>query len=113
MKKPNKSIKLPKTIADYFVADKKSSDEVSRTFTEAAVVTDEGRTFSGRAAIKKWKENASTKYEYASEPLDCEQKGGQIIVTSRLTGNFPGSPVDLRYLFELEGDKIASLKIIP
>jgi hypothetical protein len=36
-----------------------------------------------------------------------------VIVTSRLTGNFPGSPVDLRFLFELQGDKIASLEIIP
>ena len=32
---------------------------------------------------------------------------------SRLTGNFPGSPVDLRFFFELDGDKIASLEIIP
>ena len=32
------------------------------------------------------------------------------IVTSRLTGNFPGSPVDLRFAFRLERGKIASLK---
>ena len=25
----------------------------------------------------------------------------------------PGSPVDLRFFFELEGDKIASLEVIP
>ena len=35
------------------------------------------------------------------------------VVTCRLTGNFPGSPVDLRFFFELEGDKIASLEVIP
>jgi hypothetical protein len=35
------------------------------------------------------------------------------IVTSRLTGNFPGSPVNLRFFCELEGDSIASLEIIP
>jgi hypothetical protein len=35
------------------------------------------------------------------------------VVTSRLIGNFPGSPVDLRFFFELEGDKIASLEVIP
>jgi hypothetical protein len=43
----------------------------------------------------------------------CEEKDGKIVVTSHLVGNFPGSPVDLRYFFKLEGDKIASLKIIP
>jgi hypothetical protein len=41
-----------------------------------------------------------------------EQVDRKIVVTSRLTGNFPGSPVDLRFFFELEGDKIASLEII-
>jgi hypothetical protein len=32
---------------------------------------------------------------------------------SRLTGTFPGSPVSLRFFFVLEGDKLASLEIIP
>jgi hypothetical protein len=32
-------------------------------------------------------------------------------VTSHLVGDFPGSPVDLRYFFVLDGDKIASLEI--
>jgi len=30
-----------------------------------------------------------------------------------VTGNFPGSPVDLRYSFALEQGKIASLEITP
>jgi hypothetical protein len=47
-----------------------------------------------------------------SEPLACEQKDGKV-VTCRLTGNFPGSPVNLRFFFGLEGDKIASLEVIP
>lgn len=36
-----------------------------------------------------------------------------MIVTAHLTGNFPGSPVDLRYAFTLSGDKIARLEIVP
>jgi hypothetical protein len=42
-----------------------------------------------------------------------EQQGGKTVVTSHLTGNFPGSPVDLRFFFALEGDKIRSLEIMP
>ena len=32
-------------------------------------------------------------------------------VTARVTGDFPGSPVDLRYRFTLEGATIARLEI--
>jgi hypothetical protein len=67
----------------------------------------------GCGAIKQWKADASAKYNYTSEPFASEQKDGKIIVTSHLAGDFPGSPVDLRYVFGLEGDKIASLEITP
>ena len=114
MKKTTKSLYLPTPIADYFAADKKAdSESVSQCFVENAVVKDEGQTYEGRAAIKQWKADTSRKYEYMSEPFAWEQKDGKTVVTSRLTGNFPGSPVDLRYFFTLQGDRILSLEIIP
>ena len=113
MKQARKSLNLPKPIAAYFAADKGDSGALSRCFTEDAVVKDEGHTYKGRGAIKQWKTDASTKYEYTSEPLACEEKDGKTVVTCHLVGNFPGSPVDLRFFFELEGDKIASLEIKP
>ena len=113
MKSTKQSLNLPKPIAAYFAADKGDSETLSRLFTENAVVKDEGHTYKGRAAIKQWKTDASAKYEYTSEPFACEHKEGKTVVTSRLTGNFPGSPVDLRFFFALEGDRIASLEITP
>ena len=113
MKTATKSLNLPKPIAAYFDADKRDSETLSHCFTENAVVKDEGHAYKGRAAIKQWKIDTSAKYEYTSEPFACQQEGGRTVVTSRLTGNFPGSPVDLRYFFKLEGDKIASLEIVP
>jgi hypothetical protein len=107
------TLDLPQPIAAYFTADKRDSEAVGQCFTENAVVKDEGQTYIGLAAIKRWKADTSTKYQYTSEPFVCQQKDGMTVVTSRLTGNFPGSPVNLRYFFELEGDLIASLKIIP
>ena len=103
---------LPKPIAAYFAADQGDSEATSQCFIETAVVKDEGHTYHGRAAIKQWKAEASTKYQYTSEPFECERKDGKLVVTSRLTGTFPGSPVNLRFFFGLEGDKIASLEII-
>src|SRR6266704_2204784 len=98
MKPATKSLSLPKPIAAYFAADRGDGK---------AVVKDEGHTHKGRAAIKEWKTDASAKYQYRCEPIACEEKKGRTVVTSHLVGNFPGSPVDLRFFFKLEGNKIA------
>src|SRR5258706_12996630 len=113
MKQVTRSRNLTKPVAAYFTAHKGGGEAVSRCFTENALVKDEGHTHKGRAAIKAWKTDASAKYEYTCAPIACEEKEGKTVVTSHLVGNFPGSPVDLRFFFKLEGDKIASLEIIP
>jgi hypothetical protein len=109
----NERLNLPEPIDAYFISDKLDSEAVARCFTKDAVVIDEGRTYTGLAAIKQWKAEVSTKYAYTSKPFALEQKDGMVVVTSRLTGNFPGSPVDLRFCFRLERGKIAALEIIP
>jgi len=105
------TVKLPNPIQQYFQADKSSAKTVSLCFTENAVVKDEGNTHQGREAIRRWKELASAKYDYTCQPLSSEQQDGQVVVKSRLTGNFPGSPADLRFIFKLDGDLISSLEI--
>jgi hypothetical protein len=39
--------------------------------------------------------------------------GPDAVVTARVTGDFPGSPVELRYGFALEGNRITRLEITP
>jgi len=107
------SVDLPKPIASYFAADRVDREAVAGCFAPDGTVKDEGRTYVGTAAIAQWKAEASAKYEYTSEPFAAEQQGAMTVVTSRLTGNFPGSPVNLRYFFRLVEDKIASLEILP
>jgi hypothetical protein len=106
-------LSLPKPIAAYFAADKNDGKAVARCFTESAVVRDEGHTYTGLAAIERWKAETTRKYAYTSKPIAFEQSDGKTVVTSRLAGSFPGSPVDLRFFFKLDGDRIASLEIIP
>jgi hypothetical protein len=77
------------------------------------VVKDEKQTYCGTDAISAWKTAASAKYEYTSRPVALEQKDGQYVVTCRLTGTFPGSPVALRYGFRLERGRISQLEITP
>ncbi|RZN35502.1 nuclear transport factor 2 family protein [Bradyrhizobium sp. Leo121] len=107
------SLDLPGPVAVYFAADSRDGDAIAQCFSERGVVKDEGRKHEGRAAIAQWKADASTKYNYTSEPFAVEERDGKIVVTAHVVGDFPGSPIDLRYFFGLDGDKIASLEILP
>jgi len=107
------TLDLPKPIAAYFTADRGDSEAVGACFTENAVVKDEGHTYQGRTAIEQWKVEVSAKFQYTTEPFAYEQKDGKFVVTCRIAGNFPGSPVVLRFFFGLEDNRIASLEIIP
>jgi ketosteroid isomerase-like protein len=105
--------KLPAPIAIYITAENRDDTEaLAQCFAEDAVVRDEGKTIEGLAAIKQWKVAAKKKYQHTIEPLASIQKDGKTIVTNRLTGNFPGSPIELEFVFALNGNKIASLKIL-
>lgn len=104
-------LSLPQPIAAYFEADKRGDTALVECFTSNAVVRDEGQTYKGHAAIATWKAAASSKYTYTVEPLRLQRKAGRHFVTGRVSGNFPGSPVDLQYVFELERRKISFLEI--
>lgn len=107
------TLELPKPIAAYFTAEKGDSGAVAECFAENAVVKDEGHTHQGRDAIRQWKAEVSAKFQYTIAPFACEQNNGQFVVSSKVAGNFPGSPVILRFFFRLEGERIGSLEIIP
>lgn len=108
------TIKLPPPISRYFDTDKgKDADATARCFTGAAIVRDERNTYVGRDSIRRWKEQSSNKYAYSVEPFAITVEKGRTVVTARLTGDFPGSPTNLRYAFVLESDQIAKLEITP
>lgn len=105
------TLHLPEPIAAYFAAEQQTPEAFARCFTAQASVKDEGHTHTGLAAIQAWKAAVSTKYTYTTQPLSAERDAGGQVVRARVTGNFPGSPVDLRYRFALERGLIASLEI--
>lgn len=105
---------LPPVIHAYFLADRGGDLEaLGGCFAADAVVRDEGRDHVGIDAILAWKAGASRVYRYTSTPFAIAEQDGRTVVTSRLVGDFPGSPVDLRYLFRIDGDRIAALEIRP
>ena len=106
-------IDLPAPVAAYFAADTTGAEAVAQCFTDGAVVIDDRQEYRGRTAIARWKAETSAKFRYTTEPLAVLVSGKEVTVTGRVTGDFPGSPVGLRYRFTLEGDKIARLEITP
>lgn len=109
------TIALPPPVATFFAADAGADIEAFLgCFAPDAVVTDERQRHHGRDAIRAWKTGAAAKFAYVAAPFACaEDADGRSVVTARLTGNFPGSPVDLRYRFTLEEGLIAALAIAP
>ena len=104
---------LPKPIALYVAAENTGDANLfDQCFAEGAVVRDENETHRGLAEIKKWKAEAKKKYQHTVDPLSVSEKDGRFIVTNRLTGNFPGSPIELEFVFTLKDDKIVSLEIL-
>jgi hypothetical protein len=107
------TLNLPKPVSAYFEADRGSGESVEKCFVSDAVVRDEGNTYHGTNEIRKWRADVAAKFTYTCRPLAVEQQDDRTVVTCRLEGSFPGSPVNLRFFFRLAGDKIQDLEIIP
>ena len=104
--------KLAQPVATYIAAaNAQDINAVTACFTEGAVVHDEKQDRQGVAAIRRWAEEVSEKYRPTVEVLDVAQMGGTTVLTGRVSGHFPGSPIELRYAFTLRGEKIQRLEI--
>src|ERR1700720_741906 len=105
-------IRLPPPIDLYVKLENSGSTEtLSECFASNAVVRDEGHTYEGLASIKEWKAGTKKKYNHIVTPLEFAERDGKTVLTAKLTGNFPGSPVTVKFDFLLEAKKIISLDI--
>ena len=72
-------------------------DDASDCFTPDAFVHDEERDHIGREAIHAWIEDTTQKYDSQFE-VTCSKSHGDVTrVTAKVSGDFPGNPIDLRY----------------
>jgi len=106
------ALNVPEPVTAYLAAEEaKDVDALSHCFTEDAIVHDEGRDYLGRDSIRQWKQEVKRKYRYVLQTVNSQTQGDKVTVRVRVTGEFPGSPVELDHIFELSNDKIASLEI--
>lgn len=107
-------IPMPSPVQLYFQSEAfDDTQRMAECFTPDAVVTDERRTHKGRDAIRAWKQQAKATTKYQVTPVSAEPDGDRVLILGRVEGDFPGSPVMLRYVFDLEGDRISALEIRP
>jgi hypothetical protein len=103
---------LPKPIGMYLGSENTDdTDVIPKYFSPDAVVQDEGRTHTGLAAIKAWKTAAKTKTGYTIEPLSAIERDGRTVVSVKVAGKFPNSPITLEYTFAVKHDRIVALDI--
>ena len=105
-------IHLPKPIDVYFASENAHDTALlNQCFAANATVRDEGKTIEGLVAIKAWRIETGKKYSHTVEPLSIAERDEKVVVAGKVSGNFPGSPVTLDHIFEIEGDRIVSLEI--
>ena len=81
-------------------------------FAPNAWVRDEGKVMTGTAAVGGWIRDTSAKYRITLEPMSysATPDGGTIV--AKVSGTFPGSPINLTYRFGFATDgRIAALEI--
>ncbi|WP_136618470.1 MULTISPECIES: nuclear transport factor 2 family protein [Mesorhizobium] len=104
--------KLPQPLTDYFAAKNRHDiDAMLASFSSNATVKDEGETHRGPAAIRSWMEATTSKYRVTVEIADATVNGDAWRIAGIVSGNFPGSPATLHYVFTLADDRITRLEI--
>jgi ketosteroid isomerase-like protein len=106
--------RFPQWLNEYFAAaNAHDPNRIAACFAETAIVRDEGREIRGRNNIRAWAEHTSRAYRYTASVTEIEEAADHTVVTAHLTGDFPGSPIDLHYRFKLAQGRIAQLDIRP
>ncbi|MGU3498359.1 nuclear transport factor 2 family protein [Mycobacterium sp. C31M] len=105
---------LPDNITTFMNAlDGRQDDRALATFTADAVVTDEGRDYTGRDEIAAWLTRSVSEYTYTTAFTGATTTDTTVDVKQHLEGNFPGGVADLHYRFKLDGGLISRLVIEP
>ncbi len=106
------SVTVPAPLSTYFAAKNAFDiDGMLACFADTAVVRDEGENRTGLSSIRGWMEETTSKYRVSVVPLSVSDAGEDTVVTAKVSGTFPGSPVELTYRFGIVSDKIARLSI--
>lgn len=101
------------TPLDRYVAAQNAHDipALVACFSPDARVYDEGRVHVGPEQIRVWAEEVAARYDATMTPLSLTAAADRAALVSTVSGNFPGSPLDLTFNFTLQAGHIQTLEI--
>jgi hypothetical protein len=105
---------VPSPIAEFFRLKNAQDDKgLVAMFNEDATVVDggEGKTMQGSEAIEKWVAKSISGLDLHTDIRSAEEKDGEWVVDTRMTGNFKASPARFKYSIQLRDDKISKLQV--
>ncbi|GEN70615.1 nuclear transport factor 2 family protein [Chryseobacterium lathyri] len=103
---------LPKVITELVKAQNDfNSVAYANCFSDTAVVFDEGKTHNGRKEIEHWIADSNEHYKSVMTPVSYEENGSSSILSAECSGTFPGSPIILKFHFEIVDGQIQRLKV--
>jgi|SRR5690349_1233530 len=105
-------MKLPNVVQELIKAQNNfDSAAYANLFSETGVAYDEGKTHTGRKEVQKWIAEANEKYKSVMQPVEYTEQGKKGILTANVSGTFPGSPLVMKFNFEINEGLIQSLRI--
>jgi ketosteroid isomerase-like protein len=105
---------LPSAIASFIESSNaRDLDGALARFAPDAVVEDEGRTHRGIQEVRAWRAQTQRASTHTIEPTAVRARGERTVVVATLSGDFPGSPVELQFEFTLADGLIRELRIHP
>ncbi|WP_210151512.1 nuclear transport factor 2 family protein [Chryseobacterium scophthalmum] len=101
---------LPKVIEELVKSQNEfDSAAYADCFAENAQVFDEGKMHNGKAEIEQWIDKSNKENRATMELVDYDEK--EDILSAKIAGSFPGSPLTLKFHFNIGDGKIQSLKV--
>ncbi|HEV7354197.1 MAG TPA: nuclear transport factor 2 family protein [Brevundimonas sp.] len=107
------SATIPAPVSAYFSAVNAGKAEgVASAFAPDGEVQDERATHRGRESISTWAADTLQRYRVQNAILSARSDAsGEAVVIARVTGTFPGSPLDFTYRFTLDDGLVRVLEI--
>lgn len=105
---------LPPLITEFVAAsNQQDAAAYAACFAPTATIRDEGKVYRGRSAITAWFTAVTKKYHSKLAVKAIAQIDGNTVLTNEVSGDFEGSPIELRFRLKIHRDQIIALSIAP